>query len=144
MQAAVSHLITRGEFAIPRPNSVLVLETLEEILSDKVHALLERPYLKGRDIYDIWHLRERLGVSVVREVVERKFFYYAAPFTARRSPDWFETADRDLQEAIENDLGRFLPPEVMAACRNDGYLPFLNALKALFRELRKAGTVIPS
>jgi predicted nucleotidyltransferase component of viral defense system len=144
MQAAVSYLITRGEFRIPRPNSVLVVETLEEILSDKVRALLERPYLKGRDIYDIWHLRERLGVPVVREVVERKFSCYAAPFTARRSPDWFETAESDLQEAIENDLGRFLPPEVMAACRNDGYLPFLKALKGLFSELRKTGAVIPS
>ena len=60
MQGAVSYLIGRGEFRIPRPNSVLVVETLEEILSDKIRALLERPYLKGRDIYDVWHLRERL------------------------------------------------------------------------------------
>ena len=144
MQAAVSYLITRGEFRIPRPNSVLVVETLEEILSDKVRALLERPCLKGRDIYDIWHLRERLGVSVVRDVVERKFSYYAVPFTPRRSRDGLENADSDLQEAIENDLGRFLPPEVMAACRNDGYRPFLDALKGLFRELRETGVVIPS
>jgi len=143
MQAAVSYLITRGEFRIPRPNSVLVVETLEEILSDKVRALLERPYLKGRDIYDIWHLRERLGVSLLRKVVERKFSCYAAPFKRRRSPDWFEAADSDLQEAIENDLGRFLPPEFMAACRNDGHRPFLNSLKGLFRELREAGAVIP-
>ena len=105
---------------------------------------LERPYLKGRDIYDIWHLRERLGVSVVRDMVERKFSCYAAPFTLRRSPDWFEAADSGLKEAIENDLGRFLPPEVMAACRNDGYRPFLNALKGLFRELRESGAEIPS
>ena len=91
MQTAVSYLIARGEFRIPRPNSVLVVETLEEILSDKVRALLERPYLKGRDIYDVWHLRERLGVPLVRDVVERKFSCYATPFTARCSPDWFET-----------------------------------------------------
>ena len=45
---------------------------IEEILSDKVQTLLERPYLKGRDIYDVWHLRERLLVPVVRDVVERK------------------------------------------------------------------------
>ena len=144
MQSAVSYLITRGEYRIPRPNSVLVVETLEEILSDKVRALLERPYLKGRDIYDVWHLRERLGVPFVRAVVERKFSCYAAPFTALRLPDWFETADIDLQEAIVNDLGRFLPPEVMAACRNDGYRPFLDAVKGLFRELREAGVGIPS
>jgi predicted nucleotidyltransferase component of viral defense system len=144
MQAAVSYLITRGEFRIPRPNSVLVVERLEEILSDKVRALLERPYLKGRDIYDIWHLRERLDVSVVRDVVERKLSCYAVPFTSRRSLDWFENADSAMKEAIENDLGRFLPPEVMAACRNDDYRQFLNVVKGLFRELREAGVVIPS
>lgn len=143
MQAAVSYLITRGEFRIPRPNSVLLVETLEEILSDKVRALLERPYLKGRDIYDIWHLRERLGVPAVRELVERKFSAYVAPFMPRRSLDGLENADSDLREAIENDLGRFLPQEVMAACRSDGYRPFLDALKGLLRELRETGVVIP-
>jgi predicted nucleotidyltransferase component of viral defense system len=144
MQSAVSYLIAAGEFRIPRPNSVLVVETLEEILSDKVRALLERPYLKGRDIYDVWHLRERLQVPVVREVVERKFACYAAPFTAKRPAEWFLAADSHLREAIETDLSRFLAPEVMNACRNDGYRPFLEAVKGLFREVGERGVVIPS
>jgi predicted nucleotidyltransferase component of viral defense system len=143
MQNAVSYLIARGEFRIPRPNSVLVVETLEEILTDKVRALLERPYLKGRDIYDVWHLRERLHVPFVRDVAERKLSCYAAPFKQQRPPEWFEAADSDLHAAIENDLGRFLPPEVMTACRNDGHRPFLDAVKGLFRELRESGVVIP-
>ena len=144
MQNAVSYLIARGEFRIPRPNSVMVVETLEEILSDKVRALLERPYLKGRDIYDVWHLRERLQVQIVRDVVERKFSCYAAPFTPQRSPEWFQSADSELRDAIENDLGRFLSPEVMTVCSNDGYRPFLDAVKGLFRELREIDVVIPS
>lgn len=144
MQSAVSYLIVRGEFRIPRPNSVLVVETMEEILSDKIRALLERPYLKGRDIYDVWHLRERLQVPVVRDLVERKFSCYAAPFTLQRSPEWFQSADSDLKVAIENDLGRFLPPEVMTVCRSEGYRPFLEAVKELFSDLRDMGVVIPS
>lgn len=144
MQDAVSYLIARGEFLIPRPNSVMVVETLEEILSDKIRALLERPYLKGRDIYDVWHLRDRLHVPVVRDVAGRKFSCYEATFTPKRQPEWFQTADGELRDAIENDLGRFLAPEVMAACRNDGYRPFLDAVKGLFREIRESGVVIPS
>jgi predicted nucleotidyltransferase component of viral defense system len=143
MQSAVSYLIANGEFRIPRPNSVMVVETLEEILSDKVRALLERPYLKGRDIYDVWHLRERLQVRVDRKVVERKLSCYAAPFNARRSPEWFNNADSELRNAIESDLGRFLSPEIMTACRNDGYRHFLDAVKVLFRELQESGVVIP-
>ena len=144
MQAAVGYLISRGELRIPRPNSVMVVETLEEILSDKIRAILERPYLKGRDIYDVWHLREVLKVSVVREIVERKFSCYAAPFTSRRSIDWFESADVHLKEAIERDLGRFLSPEVMSACRDEAYYSFLDALKNLFRELEEIEVVVPS
>ncbi len=143
MQNAVSYLITRGEFRIPRPNSVLVVETLEEILSDKIRALLERPYLKGRDIYDVWHLRERLHVKVVRGVVERKLSCYAASFTLQRPPEWFQTSDSDMKKVIENNLGRFLSPEVMESCRNDGYRPFIDAVKRLFSELRERGVVIP-
>ena len=144
MQAAVSYLISRGEFRIPRPNAVLVVETLEEILSDKIRALLERPYLKGRDIYDVWHLRERLGTPLVQAVVERKFSCYEASFTERRTPAWFETADQDLIAAIENDLGRFLSPSVMAACRNEEYRPFLHSIKALFKELTTMNWKMPA
>jgi predicted nucleotidyltransferase component of viral defense system len=144
MQKAASYLIATGEFLIPRPNSVLVVETLEEILADKVRALLERPYLKGRDLYDVWHLRERLQVQVDRTLIERKFTSYVAPFTLRRSPEWFQTSAVELRGAIESDLSRFLPPEFMSACRNAGYRPFLDAVQGLFAELRSAGVVIPS
>jgi predicted nucleotidyltransferase component of viral defense system len=144
MQSAVSYLIANGEFRIPRPNSVMVVETLEEILSDKVRALLERPYLKGRDLYDVWHLRERLQVRINRNVMERKLSCYAAPFTRRRTPEWFQTADSDLCAAIENDLGRFLPPEFMAVYRTGGYRQFLDAVKGLFMEICEIGVVISS
>jgi len=144
MQVAVSYLIANGEFRIPRPNSVMVVETLEEILSDKVRALLERPYLKGRDLYDVWHLRERLQVRIDRNVIERKLSCYVAPFKLRRTPEWFQTAGSDLYVALENDLNRFLPPEFMSVCRADGYRQFLDAVKGLFVELCEAGVVIPS
>lgn len=144
MQKAVSYLIGASEFRIPRPNSVLVVETPEEILSDKVRALLERPYLKGRDIYDVWHLRDRLGVPVVREVVERKFSCYTAPFTPRRRPAWFESNEKESVDAIEADLRRFLSPEMMVVCRDDGYRRFLDAVKGVFRELREVGVEVPS
>lgn len=144
MQKAVSYLIGAGEFRIPRPNSVLVVETPEEILSDKVRALLERPYLKGRDIYDVWHLRDRLRVPVVREVMERKFSCYAAPFTPRRRPAWFESNDNELVDAIEMDLRRFLSPEMMEVCRGDMYRRFLDAVKGVFRDLHGIDVAVPS
>jgi hypothetical protein len=83
-------------------------------------------------------------VRIERSVIERKLACYAAPFTLRRTPKWFQTSDSDLHGAIENDLGRFLPPEFMTVCRNDGYRRFLDAVKGLFVVMREIGVVIPS
>ena len=144
---AVSYLIASGDFRVPRPNAVLVVETLPEILSDKIRALLERRYLKGRDIFDLWYLRTVLKVSADKEMIERKFRMYAWPFQAARNLDFFadpSSAARDEQKtAIREDLVRFLPPELLAVHRAEGYASFLAALQSLFAELRKAGVALP-
>ncbi len=115
---AVSYLIASGDFRVPRPNAVLVAETLPEILSDKIRALLERRYLKGRDIFDLWYLRTALDAAADREMIERKFRMYAWPFQAARGLDFFADllpgVREELKTAIREDLSRFLPPEVLA------------------------------
>jgi predicted nucleotidyltransferase component of viral defense system len=144
---SVSYLITSGDFRVPRPNAVLVVETLPEILSDKVRALLERRYLKGRDIFDLWYLRSVLNVAADREMIERKFQMYAWPFQAARNLDFFadpsSAALEELKTAIREDLARFLPPEILAVHQAEGYTSFLAALQSLFAELRKAEVTLP-
>jgi len=142
---AVSYLVMAGEFRIPRPNSVLVVETASEILSDKVRALLERQYLKGRDIFDIWLLRQNGSAHLQRELVEQKLRCYSWPFKAARTPDFFLQAASEAQliEALELDLSRFLPPAAMAVHRDNNYREFLDAVKGLCRELLQSGLVLP-
>ena len=144
---AVSSLVTSGDFRVPRPNAVLVVETLPEILSDKIRALLERRYLKGRDIFDLWYLRTVLNATADKEMIERKFRMYTWPFQAARNLDFFadpSTAAREEQKtAIREDLVRFLPPELFAVHQAEGYASFLAALQSLFAELRKAKVVLP-
>jgi hypothetical protein len=114
---SVAYLIGTGDFRIPRPSAVLVVETAEEILSDKVRALLERPYLKGRDIFDVWYLTAMLNVTAERDLIERKLRMYATPFQAVRGLEFFmgtsTEARAELIAALERDLSRFLPPEVL-------------------------------
>ena len=109
---AVSFLIASGDFRVPRPHAVLVVETLPEILSDKIRALLERRYLKGRDIFDLWYLRAVLNAAADKEMIERKFRMYAWPFQAARNLDFFadpsSAAREELKTAIREDLVRFL------------------------------------
>lgn len=138
---SVSYLVAAGEFRIPRPNSVLVVETASEILSDKLRALLERQYLKGRDLFDIWLLRQNSTAQLTRETVERKLRCYAWPFKAARTLDYFlqPSSESALIGAIEQDLARFLPPGVMAVHSAGNYRDFLEAVRGLCHELKELG-----
>ncbi len=144
---AVSYLIRVGEFRIPRANSVLVAESATEILSDKVRALLERKYLKGRDFFDVWFLVAMLTTKTDRTQVERKFKACQWPFVAARGINFFivptEVEHKEIAEAIETDLGRFLPPEMLVVHRAEGYVAFFDAVRTLFIELRTAGVSLP-
>jgi predicted nucleotidyltransferase component of viral defense system len=140
---AVAYLIAAGEFRIPHPNSVLVAETAQEILSDKVRALLERSYLKGRDLYDVWYLTAMLNTAVGRDLVERKFRAYHWPFVAARQLEYFIEPDAVAHDAIataiRQDLERFLPAAVMAVHAADGYSAFFKAAHDLCAGLRRSG-----
>lgn len=144
---AVSYLIAAGDFRVPRPNAVIVAETPEEILSDKVRFLLERRYLKGRDLYDVWYLRTSLNAAVNINMVENKFTMYRAHFTARRSIDYFSSPSNErntaMRDAIEQDLSRFLPPDVLTFHKSKGYTAFINAVESLFRELKDNKVSLP-
>ena len=123
---------------------MLVVETASEILSDKVRALLERQYLKGRDLFDIWLLRQNNSARLQRELVEQKLRCYSWPFKIARTPDFFLQASSEAQiiEALELDLSRFLPPAVMAVHRGNNYKEFLNAVRGLCRELLESSVVL--
>lgn len=142
---AVSYLVMAGEFRIPRPNSVLVVETPSEILSDKVRALLERQYLKGRDLFDIWLLRQNPAAQLKPELVEKKLRCYSWPFKAARTLDFFlqPTSEPLLKEALAQDLSRFLPSEVMQVHGAGDYRDILAAVRDLCLQLKESGVDLP-
>jgi predicted nucleotidyltransferase component of viral defense system len=143
----VAYLIADGSFRVPRPNAIVVAETSEEILSDKVRSLLERPYLKGRDLFDIWYLRTVLNTAVNIEVIERKFQIYSEPFIARRSMDFFASLTNEskssMKKAISQDLSRFLSPDVFEIQRKESFEGYVNTVQSLFEELREKGVRLP-
>ena len=147
MLSPVTYLISAGEFRVPRPHTVIVVQTPAEILSDKVRALLERPYLKGRDFFDLWYLYSILKTPVEARIIENKFTLYRETFVARRDVDFFIRPSKQektlMIEAIEQDLSRFLPPHVMVVHRNDNYAAFLEAAHSLFRDIRTKGVRLP-
>ncbi|MEN6432325.1 MAG: nucleotidyl transferase AbiEii/AbiGii toxin family protein [Smithella sp.] len=144
---SVAYLAASGEFRVPRANTVIVAETPEEILSDKVRALLERRYLKGRDFFDLWHLYAVLKTKADVKMIERKWTFYRGDFVARRSFQFFVKPSKEekamMLEAIEQDLSRFLPPAVLDVHRQQKYGGFLDAARSLFTELQDKGVCLP-
>jgi predicted nucleotidyltransferase component of viral defense system len=141
---AVGYLLGSGEFKIPTPSSILQVETLEEILSDKIRALMERTYVKGRDYYDVWFLTCTLGVEVNVDLVKRKLTLYEAPFTMLRTPDdyiSFETwNDHDKAETlagIESDLSRFIPQNIMAVFKAQRFQDLLSSVQDVFVKVKQ-------
>jgi predicted nucleotidyltransferase component of viral defense system len=105
-------VILRKE-AIPFEPAVLV-ETPQEILSDKIVALGSRNYLKGKDLWDIYFLITTLKVNFERrieELINRKIYDYnlnkkdfkeklknLAPLLEERG-----------EEVLKKEMERFLP-----------------------------------
>lgn len=144
---SVAYMIAGGDFRVPRPNAVIVTETPQEIISDKVRSLLERRYLKGRDLFDVWHLRNVLNTAVNIEIIERKFKMYREPFIARRSMDFFAVLTKEskasMMTAISQDLSRFLPSDVFEVQRKGSFDAYIGAVQSLFKELKDKGVRLP-
>lgn len=137
----VAGLMTGGELLLPYTSSIILAETAEEILSDKIRALLERKYLKGRDIFDIWWIVNRMGIQVHWPIVRAKLTMYQTQFTRARKGDYFQTeeAAAEMIRALDSDLGRFIPQNIVSVYRKDNYRPFIHTVKEITREIWDEG-----
>ncbi|MFH1982747.1 MAG: nucleotidyl transferase AbiEii/AbiGii toxin family protein [Pseudomonadota bacterium] len=137
----VPGLIAAGRLVLPYTSSILVVETAEEILSDKIRALFERKFLKGRDVYDLWWLSTQMSVHVSRPLVERKMGLYQAVFTPERDLSSFQDviAADALQEALRTDLPRFIPAAILSVYQEANFAPFVDAVRKVTAELIKQG-----
>lgn len=87
---------------------------LEEITADKVFALAARPYLKARDVFDLYWLAQQHGLSgtTADQMRVRLAIYptmapdrWLTQARARRQ----ELSQNDTQIALLADMGRWLP-----------------------------------
>ncbi|MBI9082357.1 MAG: nucleotidyl transferase AbiEii/AbiGii toxin family protein [Desulfobacterales bacterium] len=137
-------LLSSGRLVLPYTSSIVLAETTEEILSDKIRALFERIYIKGRDVYDVWWLFAQMGVRVSWPVVKRKLGLYRAPFQPARELDFFhsEAAAKMLINAMRTDLPRFIPPAPLSVYQEDRFTPLINALRQVIADLIDQGMIL--
>jgi len=137
----VAGLIKEGKLIIPYSSSIILAETPDEILSDKIRALYERKYIKGRDIYDIWFINTQLKVSANWRTVREKFEIYQATFTLAREINYFQQSKNtvNIVGALKNDLPRFLPQNVISIHQEKNFNDFITTLKEVTSNLLTQG-----
>jgi hypothetical protein len=137
----VAALIRSGQLILPYTSSLILAETPDEILSDKIRALFERKYIKGRDIYDIWWLVSQLNAKPDWSRTRQKLSMYAMRFSPCRSARYFLTkkAEQEAWVAIETDLSRFLPQAIYTEYRKAKFRPFLETLRQVIATLNDQG-----
>jgi len=130
---SVSGMLASGKLIMPYSSSILMVETAEELLSDKIRALFERYYLKGRDIYDIWWLTERLQIAPSWEQTKAKLDMYQSAFVPARTAGYFqqESALKEIIEAIVSDLPRFVPKDIYSVYRNERFKILTDTLQKM-------------
>lgn len=137
----VAGLVTEGKLVMPYSSSIILAETPEEILSDKIRALYERRYLKGRDIYDVWWLKKQLNVTPKWGKVSEKLVMYQAPFVPARQADYFQQrkSASSITSAMKSDLPRFLPQNILSLYQEEDFSDFISALKEVTSDLLDQG-----
>jgi len=138
---SVAGLVTIGKLIIPYSSSIILAETPEEILSDKIRALYERKYLKGRDIYDIRWLKKQLNVTPKWDKVSEKLVMYQAPFVAARQAYYFQQKESasSITSAMKSDLPRFLPQNIISMYQEEDFSDFIITLKEVTSDLLDQG-----
>lgn len=105
---------------------MIVAPPLDALLECKAVALLKRPAVKGRDVFDIWFLRERDA-----RLDEEGFDSWLR---------WEELDAGDIRsrlgeltpKRLKADLGRYLPEGLAARLEAEAYRPLIEAVRGLF------------
>ena len=137
---AVGYFLREVGFGSAGAAVIINVEKAEEILTDKLRALMERPYTKGRDFFDVWFLTKTLGVRPDPEGLVRKLSMYAVPFTEKTPAAFYAELDKlspkdrkALSGEIHQDLSRFLEAHTLEVLARENYRDLLVAVQEAFR-----------
>ncbi len=111
------------------PLVLVRVEEPEEIMADKVAAIAGRPYVKGRDIFDLWLLQER-GIELDRVLVEKKFADYTVPLDGLR-----RNLLRITPEVVRLELERFLPRRYRLQLQGEALESLVTDVKMLLESI---------
>ncbi|MEK6776306.1 MAG: nucleotidyl transferase AbiEii/AbiGii toxin family protein [bacterium] len=136
----VNRFLREAAIRVPFGRSVILCAPAPEILAEKIKAMVERTYVKGRDLYDIWFLTRTLGVAAPPALVVERTQAYPGRFVSKRSLRFFldPKQSKELLKGLD-ELRRFLPPEELEYFKELGYKEILSAVETTVKDLLEQG-----
>ena len=108
----------RSEVDVLQKHPLITGLSTVELLAEKITAVAGRPYIKGRDLFDLWYLSDVLGTAVELNMVKNKFRDYKIDFT-------MDSVKQKLtnysSKALTAEMERFLPQSNRRQIQNNNY-----------------------
>lgn len=118
--------LSPGDIVSTAVNPVPVA-TLETAFSDKLTAFATRPYLKWRDVYDLWWIGTQTDAKLDFESVTRQMLHNLSAYSTvgGRDPadvlrEFSERDPEQLAAAADPDLKRWLPENLWKSLNPNG------------------------
>lgn len=110
---------------------VIPVETKEEILADKITAIAGRPYIKGRDFFDLWFLVSK-GTELDTKLLLKKLKDYNTS-----GKNLLHRLSEVTPTALQRDLSSFLPAKVREPLEKENYRSLLDTATTLLSRVNK-------
>lgn len=114
----------KSDFDVLQRSPLVTGLALPELLAEKITAVAGRPYVKGRDLFDLWYLSEIQGVIIDSLLIEQKFRDYQVSWS--KSSLGKKLAAIRSQD-IDAEMNRFLPQRYRQQLSKDDYKIVHNA-----------------
>jgi hypothetical protein len=108
-------------------SEIIVTPDIHQLLFAKAAALVKRPALKGRDVFDIWFLQSR-GATLDADA-----FTDWLKWEEMDSDDLRQTLQKITPARLHADLSRFLPEPLERQLAEDHYKTLVEAAHALLK-----------
>ncbi|MBL7075470.1 nucleotidyl transferase AbiEii/AbiGii toxin family protein [candidate division KSB1 bacterium] len=128
----------RTEYGLPFPLPLINGLGPVELLAEKISAIAGRPFIKGRDFFDLWFLSEIKKAALNFNLVQKKFNDYQTPDPIGR------LQNRMTQCGVENiwiEMSQSLPVRYRRQFEKNQYQDILKTSRKIIKSvLRTLGT----
>jgi predicted nucleotidyltransferase component of viral defense system len=125
----------KSEFDILHRRPLVNGLIMDELMAEKITAVAGRPYLKERDIFDLWFMSEVMGQKMDIPLIEKKFKDYRISSNEEQMKKKLE---RIKSVNMEAEMKRFLPQRYRHQLSRDDYAMIKHSAAAVMEEAAEA------